>query len=168
MVNIEILPLKHEDLEFFSEVRNSCAVEFLHDSRKFTLEETTSWFEKTKPDYYVARVEDEKIGYFRTSNLDNIKKTIYIGCDIHEKYRGRGIGFRCYQEFIPLISSKYNLSTIYLEVLSTNSVAIKLYKKLGFIEDVNTSEKILKCGKFIDSIKMFLKIEDYTKHRKIE
>lgn len=156
MVNIEILPLKHEDLEFFSEVWNSCAVEFLHDSRKFTLEETISWFEKTKPDYYVARVDDEKIGYFRTSNLDIKEGTIYIGCDIKSSHRGKGYGFMLYKKFIPFIKEKYKLKIIYLEVLSSNTRAIRLYQKLGFKTDTEYINKIYKNDILIDSIKMSL------------
>jgi RimJ/RimL family protein N-acetyltransferase len=156
MVKIEILPLTNQDLKFFSEVRNSCAPEFLHDSRQFTLEETIFWFEKTKPEFYLAKVDGENVGYFRTSNLDLQKSTIYIGCDIKSSYRGKGYGYILYKNFIPFIKERYKLKMIYLEVLSSNKRAIGLYQKLGFQTDTEYTNKIYKNGILVDSIKMSL------------
>ena len=164
MVDIDFSLITKEDLNFFSKVRNSCAEIFLHDSRKFTTEETLDWFEKNKPEFYIVKMNGFKIGYFRTSNLDLSNKSIYIGCDLEEQYRGKGLGFICYKKFIPFISNKYNLKIIYLEVLSTNYVAIRLYEKLGFIENKDFNEKVLKSGQFIDSKKMFLDLEKYFQY----
>ena len=79
------------DLPFFSEVRNECAIEFLHDSRLFTPQQTLEWFQTTNPNYYIIEYNNEKIGYFRTSNYNPNEKSIYIGCDIHVDYRGKGL-----------------------------------------------------------------------------
>ena len=53
---IDIRKLKKEDLYFLNSVRNECAEVYLHDSRIFSIEETYSWFEKIKPDYYLIKI----------------------------------------------------------------------------------------------------------------
>jgi RimJ/RimL family protein N-acetyltransferase len=132
------------DLPFFSEVRNECAIEFLHDSRLFTIEESIQWFRTTNPNYYIIEYNNKKIGYFRTSNHNPEENSIYIGCDIHTDYRGKGLAYESYLKFIPFISKKLNIKTINLEVLSTNTIAKNLYKKLGFVFNPDKSKTILK------------------------
>jgi RimJ/RimL family protein N-acetyltransferase len=141
---INIREMVEFDLSFFSEVRNECAVEFLHDSRVFNLEQTTDWFLTTKPNYYIIEYNDKKIGYFRTSNYNSEENSIYIGCDIHIDYRGKGLAYESYLKFIPFISKKFNIKTINLEVISTNIRAKNLYKKLNFVFNPDKSKTILK------------------------
>ena len=124
------------DLEFFNEVRNSCAEKYLHDSRQFTLEETQEWFLTTPNIYYIIEVYNEKVGYFRTSNHSEMNKNIYIGADLHEDSRGMGFGYAAYDLFINHLFNTYDLHKISLEVLETNGRAIHLYKILGFVEEV--------------------------------
>ena len=141
---IEIRDLSFGDLVFLNETRNECAEKFLHDSRTFLLEETLDWFLTTKPNYYIIEYYNKKIGYFRTSNYNPEENSIYVGCDIHKDYRGKGLGYESYLKFIPFISKKFNLKKINLEVLSTNTRAKNLYKKLGFVFNPEKSKIILK------------------------
>lgn len=144
---VEILKLEECDLEFLNKVRNQCAPEFLHDSRLFTLEETVKWFTETNPNYYLIKDDINKLGYFRTSNLDRDNRSIYVGCDIDEKYRGMGYGFYAYTKFIPFIFKEYDVDVILLEVLENNTAAKNLYLKLGFVHLKDMEDKIKKsCG----------------------
>jgi RimJ/RimL family protein N-acetyltransferase len=102
------------DLPFFSEVRNNCATEFLHDSRLFTLEQTLEWFQNTNPNYYIIEYDNNKIGYFRTSNHNVEESSIYIGCDIHIDYRGKGLAYESYLKFIPLLYEEFKVNIINL------------------------------------------------------
>lgn len=151
---ISFRKIEINDLMFINEVRNDCAFEFLHDSRKFTIDETISWFEKTNPDFYVILNGDKKIGYFRLSNYSNINRNIYVGADLHSDFRGVGLAFEAYKLFIPFLFSKYNLHKVSLEVLKTNLKAIKLYERLGFKYDGVKREEVLKGDKWVDSIIM--------------
>lgn len=154
---VKISKLLYSDLDFLNKVRNQCAEKFLHDSRIFTLDETQKWFRLNNPDYYIIEFENSKLGYFRTSNWDLDKKTIYIGCDIEEGYRGLGYGFISYKEFIPFIFDKYQVEEILLEVLENNYVAKNLYRKLGFSFVKNTEPRVDKSGESISSELMSLK-----------
>jgi RimJ/RimL family protein N-acetyltransferase len=151
--------LEKNDLEFLNNVRNTTAKDYLHDSRTFTLEETISWFEKTKPDFWIIWEDNERIGYFRLSNYSETNKNIYIGADIQGNYRGKGLGYKSYIKFMPKLFE--DLHKISLEVLSTNENAIKLYEKLGFIKEGTKRDEILKNGKWVDSIIMSIKKDEF-------
>lgn len=157
---INLREMVESDLPFFSEVRNECAIEFLHDSRLFTLQQTLEWFQTTNPNYYIIEYNNEKIGYFRTSNYNPEENSIYIGCDIHVDYRGKGLAYESYLKFIPFIRKEVNVSTINLEVLSTNIRAKKLYEKLGFVFYPEKSEIILKNNEEVLSEFWSLKGDD--------
>lgn len=157
---INLREMVESDLPFFLEVRNECAIEFLHDSRLFTLEQSIEWFRTTNPNYYIIEYNNKKIGYFRTSNYNPEENSIYIGCDIHTDYRGKGLSYESYLKFIPFISKKLNIKTINLEVLSTNTIAKNLYKKLGFVFNPDKSNTILKNNNKVLSEFWSLKNDD--------
>lgn len=158
--------LSIDDLQFLNEVRNIYAEEFLHDSRKFTIDETFLWFNLNSPDYWIIWKNVERIGYFRLNNYSEQNLNIHIGADIHPRFCGLGLGYKSYMEFIGYLFGKksgYRLNKISLEVLSTNLIAIGLYKKIGFIQEGTKREEVLKNGIYIDSIIMSILRKEYEK-----
>lgn len=149
-----IRKLTSDDLVFLNEVRNTYCEEYLHDSRKFSIEETIEWFNKLKPDYYIIEVDNKRVGYFRITNYSKVNRNLYIGADIHPEHKGKGLGYLAYKKFIPELFEKYNLHKIYLEVLATNEIAISLYRKLGFEIEGIKKEDTLKGDTFVNSIIM--------------
>lgn len=148
MEQILIEPLKAKDLIFLNKVRNSCAAEYLHDPRIFTMEETIEWFKNLPPEhrYYLISIHDEYfgnllIGYFRTREYSffytephktsNKIKAMEIGCDIAEHSRGNGYGRQAYTQFIDKLKQD-GIEYLSLEVLASNTRAIHLYFSLGF------------------------------------
>jgi len=150
-----------DDLDFFISIRNECSNEFLHDSRIFTIEDSKKWFIDNKPKYYIISYNNNDIGYFRTSNYSEINKNIYIGCDLHKDWRGKGISYIAYLEFMSSLFERLDLHKISLEVLSTNTVAYNLYTKIGFVYEGCKRDEVLKNNKWVDSIIMSIKKEEY-------
>jgi RimJ/RimL family protein N-acetyltransferase len=159
---IKIKKIIYDDLLFLNSVRNECAPTFLHDSRTFSIEETIKWFIENDPNYWIIWDDDKRIGYFRTSNYSVENKNIYIGADIHVEYRGLGLAYKSYRNFIPFLFDTLKLHKISLEVLSTNERAICLYKKLGFKVDGIKREEILKNNEWTDSIIMSVLNTEYV------
>ena len=154
--------IQEDDLEFLNEVRNHCALEYLHDHRSFTLNETIDWFKKQSPDYYIIFNDNLRIGYFRLSNYSKQNENIYVGADLHPNYWGKKFAYQAYKIFLHFLFKEYKLHKISLEVLSTNYRAINLYKKLGFIYDGVKRQEIKKNNTYIDSeIYSILKQEYY-------
>ena len=152
-----------EDLRFLNSVRNLYAEEFLHDSRTFNLIETHGWYRSNKPDYWIIWEGEERAGYFRLSNHSKENRNIYIGADIHPEFAGKGLGYKAYKEFIVYLfnNEDYNLNKISLEVLATNTRAIHLYKKLGFIQEGCKRQEVLKGNTYVDSIIMSILKKDF-------
>ena len=160
--------LLFEDLLFLNETRNTYAEEYLHNSKIFTLEETHKWFIENNPDYYIIEKDNEKIGYFRLSNFSKENNSVYIGADIAPKFRGKGLGKLAYQKFLPFLFKEYNLNKLSLEVLSTNTVAINLYKKIGFVQEGIKREHVIKNNKYIDSCIMSMLYSDFCKAQNLK
>lgn len=146
-------PLTHEDLPFLIAIRNECR-DFLHDNRVFTLAQCETWFREKRPDLHLIRYNAERIGYFRLSNHDPEHASIYVGADLHHRFRGRGLARLAYEEFLPLLKDRHHVSTAKLEVLSHNTVARKLYRKLGFVEIDRKRGFTARNGVPVDSIVM--------------
>ena len=155
--------LTHEDLEFLTEVRNECCVEYLHNSCQYALEEAYEWFFKTDPLFFIILLDGERIGYFRTSNHSKENKNIYIGADLHKDFRGKGLAYKCYRKFMPIWAKELDLHKISLEVLETNQRAIKSYETIGFVHEGVKREEVFKNGKWVDSIMMSVLKNEWEK-----
>ena len=129
-MNAVFKKMEESDLAFFNEVRNECR-EMLHDTTKFSLNDTVSWFRKNKPSYFTIFLKNERIGYFRTSIVNSNR---FVGMDLHKSQRGKGLAKELYLEFFKTVKEK----EIYLLVKSKNKIAHQLYKSLGFIEIIDS------------------------------
>jgi RimJ/RimL family protein N-acetyltransferase len=154
-----IKPLEYNNLSFINTIRNECK-DMLHNNSSFTLSETEKWFTESKPQFYVIHLDDGiPIGYFRTSNLT--KDSLYIGVDLHKDYRGKGLAFEAYEQFIPFILSKHKVEMLKLEVLSHNPKAIRLYEKLGFVIESIQKSYTVRNDEIIDNITMVYKLNTF-------
>jgi RimJ/RimL family protein N-acetyltransferase len=70
-------------------------------------------------------------------------------------WRGRGIGTALLRTLLDWAESNPIIEKICLEVFATNENAIRLYKKLGFVEQgVGTKEVKLGPGQYVDVLWM--------------
>ena len=90
---------------------------------------------KNTPVYYA--IDDEKvIGWCDTTPKINNqhKHRASLGMGILPEYRGKGIGTKLIQANLDH-AKKIGLEKIELDVFTSNTRAIALYKKIGFIEE---------------------------------
>jgi RimJ/RimL family protein N-acetyltransferase len=143
-----------DDVSFVNNIRNEYCDDYLHTTRKFTIDESIDWFKKTNPDYYIIEYGNKPIGYFRLSNYSAENNNILIGADIHPDYTGLKLAYPAYVNFINYLFYTLKLNKISLEVLETNQRAINLYNKIGFIQEGVKRQEVLKKDKYINSIIM--------------
>lgn len=79
---------------------------------------------------YVFILNKKHLGNFKFSI---IKKKIYIGFLVFNKYQGKGLLKKIFPQIIKLFSKNFpNYKRLYLGVSSKNIRAISLYRKIGF------------------------------------
>lgn len=146
--NLTLESLSLGDLPFLLEVRNDKSTnQWLENKQSFSLGQCIEWFTKYKPKWKIILVGNIPVGYLRIH--DDIGDSVWIGCDIHPKFRRRGYAKEAYKKQIKIFfGTGYNF--IYLRVDSGNAIAISLYGKLGFeteSKDGNLETMILKSKK---------------------
>ncbi len=77
----------------------------------------------------------------------------YLGIAILKKHRDLGIGLEMMRTLVRE-SWRAGLKTIQLEVFANNPRAVHVYEKTGFRQSGRIPKKMLRRGKFIDSIVM--------------
>ncbi len=130
-LSLTLRPLARSDLGWFTSTRNAAAPH-LHDPRRFTEEQARDWFAATTIDYRVISAAGTAIGYFRLERDRDEPTALWVGADIAESQRGRGLAFAAYCEFLPVFGREFEVEVFKLRVIPTNVPAISLYRKLGF------------------------------------
>lgn len=172
--NLTFRPVDISDICFIHEVRNS-AREYLHDNRRFSLQDVIEFVVIKKPDWYIIESDivpiynyahGKRIGYFRIDGNNILPGMLMgIGADIHPDLRGRGYGKQAYKQFI----SEWfrdGVKKFTLKVMADNKRALNLYLKLGF--KLVKAELITRPGEFNDnkypevSLDMELDKEDWN------
>jgi len=130
--------------------------------RKQTREEEADWLanqitgiERGSMVSVVAEVAGRLVGNGSVTrgSYEDTKRHGYLGIAITKKNRDRGIGVAMMRTLVKE-SRKAGLKTIQLEVFANNPRAIHVYERTGFKEAGRIPKKMLRNGKFIDSIVM--------------
>jgi len=127
---------KPTDLERVMYINQMCLPE--NYSSSFFLD----LYERFPETFVVAEEEGVIVGYamcriersmpsFRLIGL-MAKKGHLISIAVLPKYQRQGVGEALLQEVMKVLLESYEAKEIYLEVRVTNTIAISLYKKLGF------------------------------------
>lgn len=122
------------DLHSMLAIRNDIQTRSqLHHQNIYSLDEAIKWFTQQKPIWFSIKEESTQhlLGYIRTSDLNYIDRSIYIGCDIHPNFRRKGIATWAYKTFLDRLW-KRGWQTAKLKVIKSNSAALHLYENLGF------------------------------------
>ena len=123
---------------------NDSEIKKLTNTPTFSREDQINWYDtlEIKKDYLIWGVQEgeTKIG------VCGLKKITKIDCEywgyIGEKtYWGKGIG-RIMMEMLEFRAREMQLQSIWLQVLDDNLRAIKLYEKLGYINEKQIGDLI--------------------------
>jgi ribosomal protein S18 acetylase RimI-like enzyme len=123
-----------EDAEFVLSVRNNDQTRsFLHNDTIFDREQFLKWFKQDSPAWFIITNDETPVGYIRTSDVDLLAGSLYVGADIHPDHRRNGYAIQGYNKLFEILEDKC-YRYVDLAVLETNTPAQKLYIKLGFEE----------------------------------
>jgi diamine N-acetyltransferase len=154
-----IRAIERADLDFVLRVRNSpktCC--FLGSFAMLSRAGQEEWFgnlmsDKTRCCFVFGRGK-VRIGYVRVSEIDWVNRSMCVGGDISEEYRGKGYGKEMYKLIFDLGFEKWNMNRLWLKVMANNFVAIRLYERCGFLREGIERAAILRDGGAVDYVRM--------------
>ena len=97
----------------------------------FTKDDFINYLDSSIYYFYVAKIDEKAVGYIGYMLIADEADIINIG--ILPEYRGKSIGNMLMSAMIQELK-KNSATCVHLEVRKSNSVAISLYKKYGFID----------------------------------
>jgi len=155
---LQLRPAEPSDAENISNLRNSGDWKFLHDAKLYSVTETKKWLENMglTSRRFIVELTDGKVtkfaGVVRIDHIDHLNRHCYIGMDIHPKWRGFGYSQLAYKILLDYLFRDLNFNVLYLEVLETNTRAIHVYEKLGFMKTGSFPFKVFRDGNYINSL----------------
>lgn len=81
---------------------------------------------------YAIDVEGEYAGSVSLKHINKKDMNAEFAISIRKKYRGQGLGKQVIKDILEIAFYEFGLNKVYLDVLSDNTGAIKLYEKIGF------------------------------------
>lgn len=157
---MELVPFTEEYLSLYHKWRNNSHImQFDQPGCLYPVsyQEIKSWFDKIKSSTcsysFLIKVKDEEkiIGICALIGIDNKNRNCELSIVIGEKdYWGKGYGKETMRILMKLAFDEFNMHRIYLQVMSFNENAIKLYENLGFLKEGVLKESIFRKGKYHD------------------
>ncbi len=141
---------------------------WLGDVRMLSEDAQERWFETMRQDltreYYI--VDDfvkghEFVGLVRSDEIDWINRSMRVGCDVRDVFRGQGYGTRIMHMVLKYCFDYLNMHRLWLLVLGTNDQAIHLYRNVGFRDEGLQRQAIWRDGAYRDYVMMSILAEEW-------
>lgn len=178
-MTINLREIKRNDVNEINRWRNDKKlVDFLGTNFRFINEEVDEkWYE-----YYLSSrsnnvrlsicdTDSNKIlGVIYLLQIDWVNRSCEYAIQLGEtSSHGRGIGYLATTKILEHAFYDLNLNRVYLTVLENNERAIRLYKKIGFVEEGKHRKAVFKNGSYIDLTQMSILSDEYhTTHTDVD
>jgi RimJ/RimL family protein N-acetyltransferase len=153
--------VQDEDHEWLVELHNDPLVlKNLTDPRPITMESHMAWWNSLNQEKNPRKIfclNNDRIGFCKIYNIDASNKNCLLGADIHESHRGNG-----HAKIMWLMMLEYcfgwplELHRVSLTTAEYNSVARRVYKKVGFATEGIMVDSLLRDGEYHDQICMYM------------
>jgi RimJ/RimL family protein N-acetyltransferase len=166
---LTIRALEERDLEQFRTLRNDPdTAYFLTSVVPIAPVKQHAWFQGVSKDdsrmYFAIETTDGTfVGLVRCDEWDKINQSVRIGVDIAPQWRRKGFATQAYTLLFDFLFRQLHIHRIWLLVLSYNTPAIALYKKLGLKEEGKQREAIFRDNTYHDYIMMSILSHEYEK-----
>lgn len=104
--------------------------------------------------YAVSDEDDEYLGTISLKNVDLVNKKAEYAISLRRMAQGKGIATEATHEILKMAFEQYDLQRVYLNVLSDNQRAIRLYEKCGFVYEGEFRKHLFLRGEY-KSLKLY-------------
>ena len=115
---------------------------------KFIREANTSLIEGKDIHYAVSDENDVYLGTISLKNVDLYNKKAEYAISLRRMAQGKGIAAEATHEILKIAFEQHNLERVYLNVLSDNKRAIRLYERCGFVYEGEFRKDLFLRGEY--------------------
>ena len=150
--DISLRAVEEKDLQLLYKIRYDEVVnEQLFSIFPLSMSIQNEWLESMLKSlkYKVFMIENDEfktIGCVRLNDIDHLNRKVEVGADVQEIFRGKGYGKKIYELLFKYCFDCLNMNKMYLYVFEDNSIAITLYKKVGFKEEGKLCNHVYRNG----------------------
>ena len=109
--------------------------------------------------YAIVEEADEYLGTISLKSIDLRDKNAEYAISLRKTAQGRAVAYLATRELLNIAFHEFDLERVYLNVISENKRAIRLYEKCGFIYEGELRDHLFIKGNYI-SWKLYGMIED--------
>lgn len=150
------------DLENVFQMRNDIPLQRLLMARAVpeTRDNVLSWLKKKSKDkdsvflLIALDSDDSAIGYVQANRIDLENGKADFGICIAQNAQGKGFGLQSCELFHEHLKSEFGIKKLILKVLSNNSRAISLYRRIGYCDIEIIKNHHFESGKYYDVLVM--------------
>jgi len=171
-MTIYLREIQRSDLTDINRWRNDKSlVDFLGAPFRFIDKEIDEkWFDN----YLSSRTNNIRLAICETSSnkllgaiyllqIDWLNRSCEYAIQIGEtSSHGRGIGFQATMKILEHAFYDLNINRVFLTVLESNERAIRLYRKIGFIEEGKCRKAVFKNGRYTDLVQMSILLDEFN------
>lgn len=134
------------------EIQNSFQIDMINRTREDVIEfirhSRIDMAEGESIHYAIADDADEYLGTISLKNMDLMAKNAEYAICLRKKAQGRGIAVEATRELLKRAFLEFNMERVYLNVLSENRKAIRLYEKCGFVYEGEFRKHLFLKGEY--------------------
>lgn len=140
---MKLRPLELKDAEGMLEWMKDPDINrfFRFDADEMTIEDVNSFIKNaaeefrkgTTRHYAVADAEDVYLGTISLKNIDLQAQNAEYAISLRSCAQGKGVGMEATKQILKIAFEELGLERVYLNVLSENTRAARLYEKAGFV-----------------------------------
>lgn len=164
--SIILKKLEQEQLPLLKELKDESWFG-THNISILNMNDQLKWFDKldnSKMLVLVAWLNQEPIGIYTYSNIDNINRKYDQSHSIFKEHRGKKYSNLVLEAGIDFAFEVLNMNRIEGEVLENNIASLRSALAVGFKEEGLKRKVIYKCNTWLDSIIIGLIKDDWEKH----
>ena len=157
---VDCVPLSVNDTAFVLKLRNDpeVAAGFFSDPPLYDFIHQ-KWLSSVEPESLYFTIRDKsnnQVGWISLTNVSYRHQKGEYGIALLPEYQGKGYAKEASALLIDYVFNNLPIRKIVLKAFTSNVSAIKLYEKLGFIQEGLLHDEFYKAGRFQDVVVMAL------------